>query len=369
MELDAIAARRVVRYLKRGVFPPDAIGWLTAGRAAETNHIIDALQEVQQGSNRHCFVEANYGVGKSHFLKLVESLALQQQFAVSWVTINGADHAFNHPTRYLHSILGNVRVLDFEVRGLAALCRLWLKNGQREALLNWASKHASWQTRNALMRLAEYEEEEQYERAEHTNFALEGRDLQHKNGAVHFPEFFKRLENTISLFLAVGYHGVVFLFDEIECIATHLANHRSRLLSYQLANTLTDARRFGSAMFVFATTEDFGEKVSSDRNVYSYLNKEYQDGCRFAEKWHAGEMNVLSIGHISEKDNRRCLARIREVHGRAYGWNPEGQVSDEFIDSYMETATRTHHAQRTIIKWFVDILEISQQNPLCVPQM
>lgn len=362
MEFDRTAARKAIRYLKRGVFPPNSIEQFTAGREREARHIADALGEVQQGASRHCFVEANYGFGKSHMLKVAESLALQRGFAVSWVTINGSEHAFNHPTRYLHSLLENLRVPQLTARGLVELCSHWLSNSERASVLKWASHSAPQRLRWAIDHLRKAGTDEDCGYGDWYLSTIEGRDLQHKSGCNYFPEFYERIEATISLCRAAGCSGVLFLFDEVECIATQFSNIRSRLLSYQVLNTLVDGRRFPHSMFLFAATEDLGSKVIGDVSYYSEYESSYPEGYRFAKKWHARDLQFLQVKAVTKSDNRRLLHRIRDAHSVAYNWEPADQVSDNFTDDYIEMTFKCGSSQREIVKWFVDVLEIAHQH-------
>lgn len=367
-QLDRIAAKRAIRYVKRGIFPPDAIDYFTAGRETESKHVADALCEVQQGSSRHCFVEANYGLGKSHMLKVAESLALQRSFAVSWVTVNGTEHAFNHPTHYLHTLLENIRVPTLTARGLVELCGRWLANSKRDKLLSWA-RSAPWEFRRPIERLSisECDGDNGYQNW-YLN-RLEGRDLQHKNGRYYFPDFYHRLEATVSLFRSVGYNGVLFLFDELECIATHLSNIRSRLLAYEILSTLVDGRRFPHSMFLFATTEDLGAKIANDVVFHAQYEREYAEGYQFAKKWRAKELNFLPVKAVMKHENITLLMRLRDIHALAYEWQPADQISERFIDDYLDVAVRSGSSQREIVKWFVEILEMVQQHPQIKPEM
>jgi hypothetical protein len=369
MNLERPIAKRAIRYLKRGVFPPDIIQHFTAGKERETKNIADALDEVRLGSSRHYFVEANYGFGKSHMLKVAEALALQRNFAVSWVTINGTEHAFNHPTRYLHSILGNLRAPQVPARGLVELCSHWLANSQRENLLNWAGREAPCEFRWPIERLSAPGGDENNTSNDWYFGMLEGRDLQHKSGCTYFPDFFRRIEATVSLCRAVGCGGVLFLIDEIECIATHLNNIRQRLLSYQVLNSLVDGRRFPHSMFLFATTEDLGTKISSDILSYSEQERYYPNGYRFAKKWHAKELNFLQIKPVVKSDNIKLLRRLCETHSIAYAWRPEQRIEDNFIEHYVTIAARSGFSQREIVKWFVEILEIAHQHQTFCPPL
>jgi hypothetical protein len=302
-------------------------------------------------------------------LKVAEALALQRGFAVSWVTINGTEHAFNHPTRYLHSILENLSVPQVPARGLVELCSHWLANSQRETLLNWARREAPWEFRWPIDKLSASEGEETNTSNGWYFGMLEGRDLQHKSGCIYFPDFFRRIEATVSLCRAVGYGGVLFLFDEMECIATQLSRINSRLLSYQVLNTLADGRRFPHSMFLFAATEDLGMKINDDHDRCTDFERGYSDGCRFVRKWRATEFQMLPVRNVTKADNGKLLRRLRETHAIAYGWQPETRITDDFMDHYIEIAARSGFTQREIVKWFVEILEIAHQHPTFCPPL
>lgn len=362
MVLDRTIARRAIRYLKRGVFPPDVVEYFTAGRESEVRQISGTLEEVQQGLSRHCFIEANYGFGKSHMLKVAESLALQRGFAVSWVTINGAEHAFNHPTRYLHSLLENLRVRDVHARGLVALCSHWLQNRERDSLLKWVSHSAPRDVRWAIDRLRKAGTDEDTGYREWYLSTLEGRDVQHRSGSNYFGVFYERVAAAVSLCRAAGCSGVLFLFDEVECIATQASNIRSRLLCYQVLRALVDERRFPYAMFMFAATQDLGAKIVADASSYSEYEAAYPEGFRFVRKWSARELRFLTVRAVTRSDNGELLRRIRDAHSSAYNWIAIEQVSDAFVDEFLKLTSQCGCSQREIVKWFVDALEITQQH-------
>ncbi len=137
--------RRSFRCLKRGVFPSASIDEFTFGREAELSFIGQQLEAAVSGLSRHVFVEGTYGLGKSHMLKAIEAMALRRGFAVAWVTLDGQNHACNHPTRYFHSLLESLRVLDSPTRGLASLVREWLRSEKRDSIDSWATvATSSW---------------------------------------------------------------------------------------------------------------------------------------------------------------------------------------------------------------------------------
>ena len=209
MSLTHSIARRAIRHLKCGVFPPDDIEHFTAGRGSECNAITDALKEAEHGANRHFFLEASYGLGKSHMLKVAESLALRKGFAVCWVTNDAYAHAFNHPTRYLHALLENMRVPGLHRPGLAQACSHWLKNSQRDKLLAWTRSQPRSVLQWPIFYMSQEAQDEEYR--DHYLSTLEGRDLQYRNCPAYFDEVCERMTSATSLCRAVGLNGTVCL--------------------------------------------------------------------------------------------------------------------------------------------------------------
>src|SRR5258706_7344167 len=144
--------RRVFRCLKRGVYSPDTIDEFTFGRGAETKYLDELLEEVSRGVNRHVFVEGTYGQGKSHFLKVLEAKALKQNYAVSWITLDGYNHASNHLTRYLHSLLENLRLPRVSRRGLANAIEHWISGNKSVEVMSWAKQSPSWLSNRIILK-------------------------------------------------------------------------------------------------------------------------------------------------------------------------------------------------------------------------
>ncbi|HEY3853696.1 MAG TPA: BREX system ATP-binding domain-containing protein [Verrucomicrobiae bacterium] len=364
MNLTKSSARCAIRHLKRGVFPPDEIEHFTAGRDSECKALNIALKEAEQGGNRHFFIEASYGVGKSHMLKLVESLALRNGFAVCWVTTDGYAHAFNHPTRYLHTLLENMRVPGLHRNGFAQACSHWLKNRERDNLLTRVKSQPNNALHWPIIRMS-MENGDEGDYKDYYLGNLECRDLQHRNGQAFFDCVYDRIASMNSVCRSVSLKGTVFLFDEVESVATLLVNIRSRLLSYELMNAFTDARRFPNSVFVFATTLDFSVKIHYELNAYELQNYAYPEGNRFAKKWISKGINLLKLEGISQGNNRVLLRNIRTAHETAYEWVATEKISDHFIDRFLKKANDL--PQREITRSFVTILEISHQHPTCCP--
>jgi hypothetical protein len=341
------------------VFPPEAIDKFTVGRASELAAVDKRLEEVQQGSSRHLFVEGSYGHGKSHTLKAIESLALRKGFAVSWVVLDGYNHAFNHPTRYFHSFLENLRVPSLHVRGLGALLRYWLRSQQAAAVSSWAKQSQSW-LKYSIPHLEQVINGGEV--APYVDGWLESRDISSKSGKNWFETIGYRMQATAGLVRAAGHHGVVYLFDEVETIATLLWGVRQRYLSYEFLNLLVDARKHAHCLFAFAATPDFGTKISGDREDVGNYAFQYPDGCRFIQKWHEGSLDFIRLRKLAGADFIEICKKLRHYHEAGFSWNAKGRLTDRFIERYVDHAQRLSLGTRDVIKAFVHLLEISEQH-------
>jgi hypothetical protein len=352
--------RRNFRYLKRGVFPPESIDEFTFGRNTELDAIDRHLKDVFEGSSRYLFLEGPYGCGKSHLLKAVEAIALKTGFAVAWVTLDGQNHALNHPTRYLHSLLENLRVSDAPVRGLSSLLSFWLRGERASQVVNWANNSTSWWPAAPILEYQaklDHVAEVQYLRA-----LIESRDLARKSGRLYFDTVCHRMQATASLLEAAGYRGILYLFDELETVATLLTNVRQRLLSYELLNLLTDRRKHSNCMFVLAATPDFGIKLESDRVIAEYYANRYPEGFRFIQKWRTSSVESLSLSQLRGIDKMSLCQLLRRNHEEAFMWDMAGRFSDELIQAFIRETERLGMGMREVVKAFVHLLEIAEQH-------
>jgi hypothetical protein len=365
MEERARTLRRAFRYLKRGVFPPESIDEFTFGRAAELATVECHLDDAREGLTRHIFVEAPYGQGKSHMLKAIEAIALRKGFGVSWVTLDGYSHACNHPTRYLHSFLENLRVPNSPIRGLASLVKSWLGGEKSEPVASWIRQAAPWWFRYHM---------EKFQRSLDVTQDvpllcswIESRDIAHRNGKPWFDLADQRMQATGALLRAAGFSGVVYLFDELETVATLLSSIRQRFLSYEFLNILIDGRKHPHCFVAFAATPDFGFKVELDRleldRPYVGFRADYPEGCRFINKWHASSIDLAKLRPLSKTDLTRLCIRLRGFHEEAFAWSMNGKFSDDFLEVFVAATVDRNMGIRETIKAIVNLFELAEQHP------
>jgi len=367
-EFTKLQARKVFRYLKRGICPPDKIGFFTVGLSSELTTVDGELKSISRGKTKGIsyFLEAPYGYGKSHLLKVIKTIALEQNFGVAQISHDGYDRAFNHPARYIHYLYESLSVPGYSVRGLGEVVPCLLRSPCRENLLSWADTPAvRWGIGYYIRRLASLGDG-----LDHFNFKyhINCCDIQCRGGAYYYL-LFERLKILSDLCRAIGLSGLVVLFDEVESIVTLLPNIRSRLKSYEILNKLIDGREFPYCCFFFAVSPDFGHRLANWDFKYEYLiYKDYcPEGCKFMGKWANNGVAIIKIPKINKVNNRDLLCKLRGLHEYAYSWNTNTKISNNFIESFIEEAERNSLLQREIVRSFVNVMDICQQHPPCNP--
>ena len=358
-------ARAACRYLKRGVCPPNAAEFFTVGLDCEIKSISSDLAAIRKGDTTGAsrFLEAPYGYGKSHILRVIECMALAQGFAVTKVTHDGYDYAFNHPQRYLHHLCQNLSVPGLSITGLGNLITHLVRGQQKELVVRWAQ--TSFERAGIghhILAMANATDRADY--AYHRS-VIDAHDIKHRSGTYNYHLLYERLAMMASFCCAIGLSGLVVLFDELESVATLLRNVLSRLRAYEILNRLTDISSFPSCYFCFAIVPDFTRKINDFDHGYAhrYYRSSHPIACTFMDTWVSSGVNLIHIPRIDKVDNRELCYRLRAVHQQAYSWRADDKISLEFIDSFVDEADRQSFIQREIVTSFVGVLDTCQQHP------
>lgn len=361
-------AREALHYLKRGVCPHRDINFFTVGLNKESDLINDILRSIRSGAiiGENYFLEAPYGYGKSHLLKVVESLAIRQKFAVTQVTHDGYDRAFNHPARYIHHLFENLLIPGLSTRGLGNAIPHLLRSSQRSSLLDWTNTPSvRWGIGSYVRQIVNASDTADLSSL---RYLINCRDIQHRSTSYYYL-LYEKLKILVDFCRAINLSGLVVLFDEVESIAVLLRNILSRLRSYEILYKLTDPREFPHCFFCFAITPDFGYKIENSdyQYEYDYYKGYYPDGCRFMEAWVGGKPKLLPIAKINIADNVDLCYKLKGLHEYAYSWSTDKRISSALIESFVDEAERRSLLERDIVRSFVNILDICQQHTSCNP--
>ncbi|MGW2143559.1 ATP-binding protein [Nonomuraea bangladeshensis] len=384
----------LLQSLRSGVVPRIGQRHIQVGREPEVKALVTDIDRISDGGSAVRFVIGEFGAGKTFFLHLVRSIAMEKKL----VTV----HADLNPDRRLHSSGGQARSLYAELMrnlatrakpdggALSSVVERFVSTALAEAQQTRADP--SQVIRDRLAHLSELTGG--YDFAEVVGAYWRGHDNddeQLKSAAVRWlrAEYATKTEarsalgvrtiiddatihdhlKLMSRFVRLaGYDGLLVCLDEMVNLYK-LASTQARNSNYeQILRILNDTLQGTAAHlgFVFGGTPEF--LADSRRGLFSYPALQ----SRLAENSFAAaglvdySGPVLRLAALTQEDLYVLLAKLRHV--QAGGDTSRYLLPDDALAAFMyHCANRIGEAYfrtpRTTIKAFCDLLAVLEQNP------
>ena len=384
----------LIQALAAGVVPRTGLQHIQVGRAREVEALIADLDAIADGGTAVRFVIGEYGAGKTFFLNLVRLIALEKRF----VTIY-ADLA---PERRLYATGGQARNLYAEsVRNLATRNKPdgGALNSVLERFVTEAADTARTQKlavddviRQRLAQLRELVGGFDFAEVVAAFWkASEDEDEELRNSALRWlrGEYVTRKDARAALGIRTfiddesvydhwkllaqfvrlaGYAGLLVILDEMVNLYK-LQNAQARNGNYeQLLRIVNDALQ-GSAAgigFIFGGTPDF--LLDTRRGVYSYeaLQSRLQENVFARDGLVDMSGPIIRLQALTPEDLHVFLEKVRFVF--AGGRSDKLLIPDEALSAFMAHCNERigevyFRTPRTIVKAFVQLLSILEQNP------
>src|ERR1017187_2065583 len=384
----------VLQALRAGVVPRAGQQHVQVGRASEVRAMLSDIDRVADGGSAIRFVIGEYGSGKTFFLHLIRSIAMERKL----VTI----HADLSPDRRLHATGGQARSLFAELmRNISTRARPdgGAMSSIVERFISLALTEAKERGNAAEavihQRLAGLSEMVGgYDFAEVIAAYWRGHDTgdeRLKSNAVRWlrGEFSTRIDARAALGVRTivddasiydhlklmarfvrraGFNGMIVLLDELVNLYK-LANSQARNGNYeQILRILNDSFQGISVGlgFLLGGTPEF--LLDTRRGLYSYPALQ----SRLAENTFATQGlvdytgPVIRVGSLSQEDFYVLLTKLRHVF--AGGDAARYLVPDEGLTAFMEHCAKRigeayFRTPRTTITSFVNLLSVLEQNP------
>ncbi|HVF06638.1 MAG TPA: ATP-binding protein [Frankiaceae bacterium] len=384
----------LLQSLRAGVVPRVGQQHIQVGRAAEIRALLTDVDRIADGGSAIRFVIGEYGSGKTFFLHLVRSLALERKLVTA--------HADLSPDRRLHATGGQARGLYAELMrnvatranpdggALANVVERFVTAAVTESRDTGARVEDVLQTRLASLS----ELVGGYDFAEVVAAYWRGHDsgdAQLTSAAIRWlrGEFATRTDARAALGVRTivddagvydqlkllarfvrmaGFTGLLVALDELVNLYK-LANTQARNANYeQVLRILNDALQGTAAGlgFVFGGTPEF--LLDTRKGLYSYSALQ----SRLAENAFAtgGLVDysgpVLRLSALTPEDFYVLLGKLRHVYA---GGDPAVYLlPDDALTAFMRHCNERigdayFRTPRTTIKEFVNLLAVLDQNP------
>lgn len=385
----------IIQSLKGGVVPRLGLQHIQVGRSAELNSFIKDIENIKDGGTSFRFVIGEYGSGKTFFLQLVKSIALEKGL----VTIN-ADLS---PNKRLHAFDGQARALFSELI-VSASTRTKQDGNALENILEKFISIAQYEAQSCgktvneviYLKLKELKDNvggfdfakviEQYWigydtcndtlkdcaikwlMAEYTTKTDSLRDLQVRT-FISDASFYDSLKLFSVLVKEAGYGGLLVCLDELVNLYK-ITNSVSRKSNYEeILRMLNDSLQGTSSNigFILGGTPEF--LTDPQRGLYSYeaLKSRLSENS-FAKQIGVTDYNspVLRLTNLSKEELYVLLKNLRHVF--AAGNEQAYLVPDEALTAFLVHCSQKigdsyFRTPRNTIKEFINLLSILEQQP------
>ena len=384
----------LLQSLRSGVVPRIGQQHVQVGRVDEVKALLSDINRIHDGGSGSRFVIGDYGSGKTFFLHVVRSIALQQKL----VTV----HADLSPDRRLHATGGQARSLFAELmRNMST--RAKPDGGAMSSVVERFVTQALTESRDTgepvegiirrnLNELSELTGG--YDFAEVIAKYWQGHDTgneQLKSDAVRWlrgefstrtdartslgvrtiiddSNFYDQLKLLARFVRLAGFGGILICLDEMVNLYK-LANSQARNSNYeQILRILNDSTQ-GSAAglgFIFGGTPDF--LMDPRRGLYSYaaLQSRLEENSYAVDGLVDYSGPVLRLASLTPEDFFVLLTKLRHV--QACGNESAYLIDDDGIAQYMSHCAQRigdayFRTPRNTIKGFLDLLAVLEQNP------
>jgi hypothetical protein len=388
----------ILQSLRAGVVPRIGLHHLQVGRRDEVAAVLDDLRRIGDGGASIRFIIGRYGAGKSFFLNLARTVALERKFVVAQadVTLERRLHGSNGQARSLYAEL--MRNLTTRAKpdggALSNVVERWVSELDHQLRASGGTdSDVIREIKNQLKPLQElvsgfdfatvigrYVEGFQahndglmgsalrWLRAEYRTKTEARQDLDVRS-IIDDAQFYDYLKLFAAFVRLAGFAGLLVNIDEMGVFSHRLNSSQARTANYEvLLRILNDCLQgnVSGIGFLFGGTNTFLE--DRRRGIFSYdaLATRLADNT-FAKtglKDFSGP--VIRLSNLSPEDLYVLLHNIRRVF--ALDDPATYLIEDEGIKHFLSHCASTLGADfyltpRDAVKAFVGLLSVIEQNP------
>ncbi|WP_263408942.1 ATP-binding protein [Terriglobus tenax] len=384
----------VLQSLRAGVVPRQGQHLIQVGRVQEIRALMADIDRIADGGSTFRLVIGEYGAGKTFFLNLVRSIALEKKL----VTV----HADLNPDRRLHASGGQARSLYAELTrnmatrtkpeggALAGILEKFI--GTARTIAEESGATIERVVRQQVQSLTEmvngydfaevvlaywrgHEEGNEQLRADAVRWLrgefttrTDARAALGVRSIVDDATVYDQLKLLARFVRLAGYSGLLVCLDEMVNLYK-LANTQARTSNYeQILRILNDSLQ-GSAEglgFILGGTPEF--LYDTRRGLYSYTALQSRLSQNTFAQGGLTDLSgpVIRLTALTQEDFYVLLHKLRDVF--AFGDPAKYTLPEEGIPAFMQFVSQRLGAEyfrtpRTTITSFIDLLSVLESNP------
>jgi hypothetical protein len=381
-----------------GVVPAIGLHHIQVGRKQECEALLSDLDNIENAGVAVRFVMGPFGVGKSFFINLVRTVALQKKFVVlrADITPQRRLHGTKHQARSLYSeLMRNLATRSRPEGGaLAQLVERWVGDVAHQVT---SAGGELVDVQNRLIELCKplqdmvagfdfcevlgqyyrgfldkndvlQESAMRWLRAEYSTKTEAREDLGVRR-IIDDASIYDYLKLFAAFVRVAGYSGLLVCIDELVVLSHRLNNRTARNNNFEAILRIVNDCLQGSVEglgFLFAATDDCILDRRRGLSSYEALATRLAPN-RFADDDLIDLSGpLLRLPPLTPEDCYVLLTKLRWVHSG--GNEDKFRLPDQGIEAYLEDCGRRLGAQyfqtpREITKDFIGLLNILEQNP------
>lgn len=384
----------ILQSLRAGVVPRRGFHHVQVGRADEVEALLDDLRRIDDGGSAIRFVIGEYGSGKTFFLFLIRSIALEKGLVTA--------HADLAPDRRLQATGGQARQLYAELMAnlatrtrpaggaMASVVERFVTSALKEARQDGGSVeeivHQRLDDLSGLPGGYDFAEvvaaywrghetgQDQLQsdavrwlRGEFTT-KTDARKALGVRSIVDDDNVYDRLKLFARFVRLAGYQGLLVAFDELVNLyklGSGVARRNNYEQLLRIVNDSLQGESVGLGFLMGGTPELL---MDPRKGLYSYeaLRSRLEQNRFAGEGLRDLTSPVIHLASLSPEELYLLLERLRHVYA---GGDPQAQlVPDEALHAFMRHCSERigdayFRTPRNTIKAFLDLLAILDQNP------
>lgn len=388
----------ILQSLGAGVVPRIGLHHIQVGRMEEIAAVIDDIKRIESGGAAIRFVVGRFGSGKSFFLNLAQTVALERRVVVARadVTTQRRLHASNGEARGLYSeLMKNLATRSRPEGGaLPNLIERWVGDIAHEVTAKGGTTsdvaaQIAQECKPLQDLVAGYDFvrvlEAYYEgfldhddarqtaalrwlRAEYST-KTEARQELGVRAIIDDASIYDYLKLFAKFVRLAGYHGLFVCLDELVVLSHRLNHKTARNNNYESILRIVNDCLQGAVEglgFIFAATDDC--MYDNRRGLFSYEALETRLARnRFAQEGFIDLHGpLIELANLTPEDVFVLLHNVRRVHARESDEN--ALLPEKAIEAYLQSCHERMGAAyfqtpRETVKDFVGLLNVVEQNP------